>query len=44
MGRAFVSIRKGKTIYKLYVPDIKKIHKLTRKVTPPLPKFEEKEL
>lgn len=43
MGRSFVTMSTGMKSYKLYVPDIKKIHKVNRKRTPALPSFENSE-
>ena len=43
MGRSFVTMSTAMKSYKLYVPDIKKIHKVIRKRTPALPSFEHSE-
>lgn len=44
MGRKFVPISKGDTKYRLYLTDIKKIHKSRGKSLPPVPDFEKKDV
>ena len=40
MGKkTYVIVAKGKLKYKLYMSDIKKIHKMNKRITPKVPDF-----
>lgn len=40
MGRKYVPVAAGQRTYKLYINDIKMIHKFDKKKRPPLPKYD----
>ena len=43
MAKKFVPLVKRNSSYKLYVTDIKKVHRMVRKATPAIPKYSEEE-
>jgi hypothetical protein len=44
MGKKFVQIQKRNLKYRLFLVDIKKVHKVTVKKFPPIPVFEQKDV